>query len=187
MRTIRILAGLLLLAGAPLSAGTELLLEDGQVVEGRSIQRKGSLILLKLESGAVVPFPVELVREVRLTGDDEPAPSGMRPGRARTLVGPPQGPVLAKPAEQLEAFGENRSTFRRSVISPYWFPESDWADDPALNNFNPTRWYRAPIDAVWIPTSAFRASDDATQFNPARWYRAPIDPTWYPTDGFGDR
>lgn len=170
-------------AALPAAAGAELLLEDGQLIEGRAVQRKDALYLLELDTGGVLPVPVELVRQVRLTGDDDPVPGGLQPAEPQTLAGRPGGPALPSPHEQVEVLGDG-SRFQRNVIDPHWQPTSDWRMDPELNNFNPARWYKAPIDSTWHPRSAYRASTDVTQFNPARWYASPIDPTWWPTDGF---
>jgi hypothetical protein len=180
---VRTAAFVLALAAVPaVHAGAELVLEDGQRIVGESVERKGGLYHVQLETGNVLPIPVALVAEVRLTGEDEPQPTGLRVAKPETLVGPPGAADLPKPYEQLAVFGEP-ARFRRGPIDPTWrMPPSDYVPDPSLNNFNPARWYVPPIDPTWRPRSGLRG--DVTNFNPARWYRAPIDPTWWPTDGF---
>jgi hypothetical protein len=165
----------------PARGDAELVLEDGQRIAGREVERKGDLYLVELETGNVMPVPVALVTEVRLTGEDVPEPTAFRVAQGETIVGHPAGPRLPKPHEQLAVFGEP-SRFVRAPIDPTWYPESAYDTDPALNNFNPARWYVPPIDPIWRPRSGLRG--DVTNFNPARWYHSPIDPTWWPTDGF---
>ena len=176
--------GLLLLA-PPVAAGAELVLADGPVLSGVSVERKEGFYLLALETEDVLPVPVELVDELRLTGEDDPPASGVRDDGPEVLAGPPAGGTdLPGPAEQLRVLRESTARFRENLVDPYWRPESDWRNDPSLNNFNPSRWYRPPIDPEWKFSSVFKQSDDRTEFNPARWYRAPIDATWWPSDGF---
>ncbi len=165
-------------------AGAELVLEDGQVLSGKSVERKKDLYFLELSTENVLPVPAELVRELRLTGEDDPAPTGLRPAEAETLVGPPGKIEFPNTAEQLAVLDQGRSRFQAGWLDPVWRPSSDWTFDPSMNNFNPARWYQAPIDPTWTPSSAFGASGDVTDFNPARWIEAPIDSTWWPTDGF---
>ena len=142
---MRILAGLILglvLAG-PVLAGTELVLEDGRVLQGVDVRRDGDLYLLEQESGGVLPIPVELVREVRLK-QDRPKPdprTGITYREPETLAGSskrPQGVVPGEPevlagrenktptrSEQLGALG-SPSKFSKGIIDPSWTPSSDW-------------------------------------------------------------
>jgi hypothetical protein len=196
-----------LVALAPALAGAELVLEDGQVLSGTSVERRGDLFHLELASGGVLPIPVELVLELRLTGEEpaesesdpdevpaQPAPtaegaedepaSGMRRSEPRTLAGRPGGAELRKPHEQLAVLGPP-ARFRRGVFDPVWRPSSDWGGPATdVTQFNPARWYRPPIDPRWQPSSDYTRGSDVTQFNPVHWYRPPISSTWWPTDGF---
>ena len=54
----------LLAQGATALAGAELVLEDGQVLQGADVQRDGELYVLELDSGATLTIPVELVKDV---------------------------------------------------------------------------------------------------------------------------
>ena len=168
---------------SPTVAGVKLLLEDGQVIEGRSMEVKDSVYLLTLETGNVLPIPVPLVADIERTEDESSLAAGLTKAEPQTLAGDPQAAKLPTLTEQMKALRAGRSVFRPSVIDPIWVPVSDWDQDPQQgNNFHPVHWYRPAIDSRWSPTSAL--GRDVTNFNPVRWYRAPIDPTWWPTDGF---
>ena len=52
--------------------GAELVLEDGQRLSGRSVERKGDLTCC-VSIRTRLPIPVELVAELRLTGDKRPS------------------------------------------------------------------------------------------------------------------
>ena len=174
----------LLPAGLPVLAGAELVLSDDQHLKGVSVEKKEGFYLLELETGDVLPVPIELVRELRLTGKDDPPASGLRDAEPETLVGPPGGVDLPRRGDQLRVLQDSTATFRDNLIDPYWRPESDWVDDPSLNNFNPARWYQPPIDPEWKFSSVYKQSEDQTNFNPARWYRSSIESNWWPSDGF---
>jgi hypothetical protein len=184
VRAIGLVWMLLLLAGLPARGGAKVHLEDGQVLEGISVESKAGFHELEIKTGAVITIPSELVAGIELTGKDAVAPSGIRPTEPETLAGPPGATELPRREDQLEALRDGRASFRRGVIDPFWHPESDWDLDPENNSFNPARWYQPPIDPTWRPTPAYTSSTDVTEFNPARWYRPPIDPIWRPTDGF---
>jgi hypothetical protein len=174
---------LLLLACLPARAGAELLLEDGQVLRGSAVERKDELYYLQLETDGVLPVPVALVKEVRLTGADDPPATGMKEATPRALAGPPGAPAPPDRTRQTEALGEPAS-FRRGAVDTTFVPTSDLDLSLEKNQFNPTRWFSAPIDPSWIPYSAYRAGSDVTHFNPVRWTPSPIDATWWPADGF---
>jgi hypothetical protein len=171
---------LLMLPLPPARADAELLLEGGKTLTGRSVERKGSVFLLEVDEGQVVTVPVELVRQLRLTGEDAPPATGLKPGEPETLAGRPDAERLPTVSEQRAVLLDSESTFRSGVVDPYWFPTDDW--EPSV--FRPARWFESPIDPNWRPRSDYNAHTDATEFNPARWYVAPIDPIWWPQDGF---
>ncbi len=181
----RALTGLtLLLLAIPVFAGAELRLKGGDVLEGTSVERKGDYYLLRVAEGEVWTIPIEMVVEMKLTGDDAMDATGFKPARGETIVGPEDGPDLPETAEQLEVIGEP-ARFQPGVIDSTWRPESDWPDGDPGNEFSPVRWYRPPIEPHWTPRSAFKQNEDVSQFDPVRWYRPPIDPEWRPRDGFG--
>ena len=162
-------------------AGAELTLQDGKVLSGTTLERtREGVYLLTQKDGEVVTIPVELVKKLHLTSDDDPAPSGIRETGAGAIVGPPVEPP--KTHEQLAAFGRPPATFRRGPVETLWVPQSGLGPD--VSDFNPARWFRAPTDPTWTPVSAFKSSKDVTQFSPVRWYSAPTDPIWRPTNGF---
>lgn len=169
-------------ATTPAPAGAELLLDDGRTLAGISVQRRDDVYLLTLGVDEIIAVPAPLVVEVRLTGDDAPAPTGFEVGEPRTLAGPPSGARLPARAQQLASFGPP-ATFRKGALDPVWQPRDGWLR-PGVTDFSPARWAKSPLDPTWTPRSAFSASQDVTQFSPVRWARPPIDPTWWPTDGF---
>ena len=182
MKTLVVAFAALALGSSPLRAGADLILEDGKVLEGTSLERsKEGVYLLKLEDGQVVIVPVELVKRIRLTGGemDDAAPTGLRPG-PENLAGVPVEPP--KTREQLASFGRAPARFRRATVATEWTPVSGLGPD--VTEFNPVRWFRAPTDFNWTPTSAFTVAGDVTEFNPVRWYRSPTDPIWRPTSGW---
>lgn len=179
---LRLLVAALSGAVAPALAGAELVLDDGRTLSGTSVERRDENYLLTLEADEVMAVPVALVREVRLTGDDAPAPTGIEVGEPRTLVGPPGGVQLPARAQQLASFGPP-ANFRKGTLDPVWQPRDGWLR-PGVTQFSPARWAKSPLDPTWTPRSAFSANQDVTQFNPARWARSPVDTTWWPTDGF---
>jgi hypothetical protein len=181
MKRIALLAALLLLAGGRLRAGAELTLEDGMVISGASVERtKEGVYLLTRTDGDVVTIPVELVKKLHLTSDDDPIATGMKEAGPETLVGPPIQAPRAK--EQLASFGRPPARFQPGSVDTQWTPQSGLGPD--VTEFNPVQWFKAPVNVSWTPTSDFRTSTDVTEFNPVQWYRGPIDPTWHPTNGF---
>ena len=179
------LCAFLVLAGLPAFAGAELTLKDGTVLSGTDLELKGDVYVLRTSSDAAISIPWQLVRGVRLIGDDLPAPSGIRLTHAQQLAGPKEPPRTPGYREQLGAFGRPPARFPQSPIPSRWHPSSDIGEGTDVTEFNPARWYQAPIDPIFTPQSAFSKADDRTEFNPARWYRAPMDSTWRPVDGFG--
>lgn len=161
-------------------AGAQLTLTDGTLLSGASVERTRDGVYLLTRDGQVMTIPVELVKKLHLTGEDDPAPTAFRVAPGEVLVGTKVDPPRAD--EQLAAFGRPPAQFRRGAVDPYWNPRS--ALGPDVREFNPVRWFRAPTDPVWTPSSAFKASKDATQFSPVRWFTAPTNPTWHPTSGF---
>jgi hypothetical protein len=187
--------------------GAELVLRDGRVLEGVDVRRDGQVYVLELESGERLTFPVELVDEVRLTGDekvkedqlrpgfrnagpetlsgappDENAPTGLREGEPQTLAGREVRPP--RPSEQTEALGEP-AQFQKGIVDPEWRPETDWNMDPhEQNNFAPSEWAEGPVDPNWTPESAFDANKDVMEPSRSEWRENIVENSWEPTDGF---
>jgi hypothetical protein len=206
-RILRASLALVLLATAATAAlaGAEIVLKDGQVLEGVDVRRQDGFYILELEDGGALPIPDELVETVRLTGDkkytpegfrineaegiggrpiDEDAPSGFRKTEPEVLAGGlPEGARPPTAAEATEVFGDP-ARFQQGP-DPYWKPETDWDMDPEnQNNFNPSQWAEGPVDWNWKPKSAFERGNDVLSGGRSKWQEAPIDPNWYPEDGF---
>ena len=208
----------LLAAVAPAAfPGAELVLKDGQVLQGVDVRRDGDEYLLELESGQVVSIPVELVGQVRiydepqqLGGDPPPegaptglidegpqqlagepppsdAPTGLIDEGPQQLAGPPTRPPTT--SEALEVLGEP-SRFSRGVGDPYWRPRNAWADSPAQSrSFDPSesRWAKSIIDSDWEPESTYDRNEDVLRSNRSTWRESIIDPTWQPDDAWNKK
>jgi hypothetical protein len=178
-------AGLLLavVAALPVCAGTELVLRDGTVLEGTAVQRLEGNYVLTIEGGEAITVPVELVEQVRLSGERE-APTGMRTGEPETLVGERITPPTR--SEQTEKLGPP-SRFQDDIVDNSWHPTTDWNMDPhTQNNFAPSTWSKGPIDPEWKPQSAWDTNEDVLASGRSEWRQGIIDPSWKPTDGFAD-
>jgi hypothetical protein len=192
-------------------AGATLTLQDGQILQGLELKRKGNFYSLELETGGFITIPVEIVKEVALTVDGEPdgEPAIKNQATASATAGNIPGAVDADPEtdnaieaddletaevatrpglpkrhEQLEAFGKPPSRFHNSVMDPSWQPSSDWDLDPAGNSFNPSRWFTPSVDPFWSPESAFDSGIDVFNSGHATWQRSIIDSSWTPSEGF---
>ena len=166
-----------------------LLLEDGQMLEGRDLERRGDLIYLELKTGRVIPLPAAAVAKIDLRViSTRAAPSGVRifpTGRELPGSGGPPARTLTT-AEQLEAFGGNASQFRQSVVDSTWQPEEGF-ERTSLDGFNPARWYRSPVDPGWNPVPGLTRDQDVTFFAPTRWQQNLFENSWQPSDGFKRR
>ncbi len=166
---------------APALAGAELVLLDGQVLSGVSVERKGDAYQLAGEDGTVMAIPAALVKEMRLTGGDAPPPTGLTFSGSETLAG------LEVPApgrrEMLAAFGRPPALFRPPSGAERWTPRDGFEGKDATR-FRPTRWAEPVLDPVWWPASGFR-SEGGAGLRPVRWRPAVVDTTWKPRDGFG--
>jgi hypothetical protein len=166
------------------SAGTQVVLEDGQVLEGADVRREGDLYIIELESGGVLTIPVSLVKQVRLSSDGEKKepPPGLTYAEPRQLAGPPVEPL--RPSEAQEVFGEP-SRFRPNVIDPTWEPESGFPDGDVLAGSRST-WQPSVIDPTWTPESGF-PDGDVLKDSRSTWTESIVDNKWVPEDGFKKR
>jgi len=169
----------------PVWSGAVLVLEDDQRLTGRSVELKDDAYLLELGPGQFVTIPAGLVKAVNLIEEPPLAPTGIKPAKAETLVGPPGAAHLPGRDEQMRSYRRPAAAFRPSVINPFWQPRDAFANAREAKPLLPTRWYRAPISYVWQPVSAYRAAGDVTQFSPAHWYKSGLDPIWTPRDSWG--
>ncbi len=172
-------------------AAAELVLVDGQVLEGVDVTLRGDDYALTLATGDVLTIPKALVTELRLrdAGEDrsKEAPSGIVVAEPEVLVGPSRPEPLPRLHDQLAAFAGGTSTFSRSVVDPTWRPSEVPDLASTLDRFEPSTWYRAPIDPTWTPTPAFTRASDVTAFNPVRWSKGIEREPWWPRDGFRER
>ncbi len=161
--------------------GADLVLVDGRLLQGTAIERKDGAYLLTTTFGNVVTVPLELVKEMRLTGGDATPPTGLVFSTPRTLAGTTVEPPGRR--EQLAAFGRPPALFPVVSISGTWYPRNAY-EGRDVTHFNPATWVKATIDPVWSPVQSFTSSSDATEFHPVRWYHPSIDPVWKPRDAF---
>lgn len=183
-------AALLLLAPERASAGAFIRMQDGRVLEGKSVSRDGDLYLLELEDGGVVTLPVSLVVEVGLKQEapppppDEPPqmlPPATRPwGEAGVIAGTYIPPPTTQ--EQLAVFGKPAEFQQSPVVST--LNPTYWEMDPEEANWNPSKWAQAPTDPNWHPTSAYDMNKDVLADSRSTWATSPTNPNWQPTDGF---
>jgi len=171
---------------SPLAASTEIVLQDGQTIRGRDLQRQGDVYLVVLEGDGVLTVPVSLVKQVRwVNGDEDPRPSddGLTRNTApEQLAGEEVTPV--SPAEALVNLPEP-ARFRSSVIDPNWEPRSGFGDEDVLAGSRST-FQSGVIDPLWKPSSGFPDADVLASGR-STFREAPIDPSWTPVDGFKKR
>ncbi len=185
MRRFWLTTGAVLLAAMlPAAAAIELVLEDGRVLRGEDLVRRGGMYELTTDEGTVIPIQVELVQSIGISlagpQPDREAPSGIVYSKPRDLAGKKIDPPTTE--EQLRVLGEP-VRFRRSTIDPGWEPRSALGED--VTNFNPARWVVPPTDPYWAPESAL--GPDVTEFNPVEWAGSAEASYWYPRDGFESR
>jgi hypothetical protein len=179
----------LAVVGSAVLAGAELLLTDGQILEGVNVRRDGEVYLVKLEAGGVLTIPVALVKEVRLGAEPapppkpaRPAPTGFRSDGPETLAGAPVTPP--KTSEQTAVFGDP-AKFQGGIRNPDWHPSSDWDNDPTKNNnWAPSRWAGDIVESKWAPESAFDANKDVLASGKSTFSDSIVDNSWQPEDGF---
>lgn len=180
-----------LVSSPAVPAETELVLADGQVLEGVEVTLRGDDYELTLSTGDVLTIPKALVTELRLRDagkeKSEEAPSGLELSKPKVLAGPPTPEPLPRLHDQLAAFGGGTSTFPRSVVDATWRPREVPDLASSLDRFVPSTWYRAPIDPTWTPTPAFTRASDVTAFSPVRWSKGIEREPWWPRDGFRER
>lgn len=176
-------AALLLLPAGLARAGAELVLLDGKVLAGRSVERKGGTYLLESDRGFVMPVPVELVKEMHLTGGDAPVRTGLTYSEPETLAG--SDVKIPTFRDQVAAFGKPPVVWAGSPASWRWDP-TDAFEGQDHTEFSPARWAQPILDPIWVPVSGFRSDGGVTQFSPARWRADVLSPMWQPRDSFGE-
>ena len=184
MRCLAAVAAVLALAATAARAGADLVLLDGKLLEGRSVERKEGAYLLTTSFGNVITVPVELVKEMRLTGGDAAPPTGLVFSTPKTVAGPEM--EVPGRRERLAAFGRPPALFQGSPMTGRWYPRDAFEGKDATN-FSPVTWAKTTIDPVWSPVQAFSRTTEIAGFRPAQWFRASIDPAWRPRDGFAPR
>jgi hypothetical protein len=176
-----VLAGL---AWGPALAEAKLVLRDGTVLTGKSVQRKDGLYLLEGEKGSIVPVPAELVAQLQLL-DGMRAPSGIEVAKPKTVAGPAWAGTTPPFREQIAAFGAAGYVPPLPPVDPVWRPASDWTEEGKAALL-PVRWSVAPMDTSWTPKSAYTKAGDVTGFHPVRWFAPRINPVWTPVDSWGE-
>lgn len=174
----------LLLAAAPALADARLVLKDGTVLSGRSVQRKDDLYLLESSGGSVVPVPAELVAQLQLV-DTEGAPTGIEPAKPKSVAGPAWAGTTPPFREQVAAFGKSPYVPPLPAVDPAWRPASDWTEEGKAA-LMPLRWSYGPLDEAWTPKSAYTKAGDVTNVHPVRWFSPSLNPVWQPIDGWSE-
>ncbi len=200
------LSFLLLVAATAAPAGVEIVLQDGRVLKGATLELKDDNYLFELDGGqGTLALPAGLVREIRFfdapepdafdaaTGEPVEPPVDELDRTPRNLVVDPADPApdtrrpdprTPPPAEQVRAFGRPPATFRPGAVDTVWRNEDVLGRNTDATQFNPSRWYRPARSSEWSPTSAFDDRSAYPSFNPSRWYRPRTRSTWFPRDAF---
>jgi len=175
-----VLISALALALTGVSAGTQIELQDGRVIDATEVQRDGDLYVIGLASGGSMTIPAALVREVRLTADrkKKKPPPGLTYAEPQQLAGPEVHPL--RPSEAQAVFGEP-SKFQANVIDPTWTPKSGFPEGDVLADSRST-WRPSIIDPNYELKSGF-PDKDVLAGSRSTWSKG-IDNTWVPEDGF---
>jgi hypothetical protein len=163
------------------SAGTQVVLQDGQAIDAEDVRRDGDVYVVELEAGGALTIPVSLVSEIRVAergAQPKPVP-GLTYGEPEQLAGPLVDPL--DPADAQAVFGEP-SRFRPSVLDPNWEPTSGFPQGDVLADSRST-WRPSIIDPSWQPESGF-PEGDVLAGSRSTWREPIIDNTWVPEDGF---
>lgn len=189
-----------LLAAPAALADAHLVLRDGQVLSGSSVELQGDLYLLSLETGDVLPFPVALVSEVHRSAEaNPPAKDDEEPGELPILemeivpvqtreVPPEDIGVVERPRRTIELpdGGRGVSEFSRSLVDPHWMPDSGYSEKPMLGLFDTPFWADGPIDPNWNDESGFELPEGVPAFRLDKWNPASQRSIWKPKEGFAD-
>jgi hypothetical protein len=188
-------------AASVVSADDHLVLSDGQVLSGSSVELQGDLYLLTLESGDVLPLPVALVREVHRAAKPEPSTDAdnedldvlpvfeteILTDRARELPSEDLG-VVERPRRLIELpdDGRSASTFSQSLVDPDFRLTSGYEQNSMLGVFDTSFWPGATLDSDWGMESGFELPEGEPATHPDRWNKAAQGPIWKPKEGFAE-
>ena len=174
-------------------AGVELVLVDGSHVAGAVVERRGDEYRVRTDDGAEIVIPIELVREIRLSGGD---PTADGPSRGLPSALPPS--LSPSPTEQLAASDRDPSSDGDPTVDrpsrglpsapPPGLSASlspSLAEQLAAFGRDPSSFQAGPIDANWQYEDVLGYGTDVTQFGPSRWSRSPIDANWRYEDVLG--
>jgi hypothetical protein len=183
-RAIVVLPALIVAIGLVVAA-TELVLQDGRVIAGAEVQRDGDNYAVILESGQTIVLPVDLVREMRLTGRPEPPPKPPEPDDDRPRFNPVTGLTTSKPRE----LGATQPKGSAAGLVVGGKPQQ-LAGDPVrapttreqLEVFGePAEFQKNIINPHWQPTSDWDMDPDKqNNFAPSDWAEDIVDHSWEP-------
>ena len=204
-RAITLLA-LSLVAVTPAPAEVAIVLLDGRVLDGVSLELKDDNYQLELDDErGTLTLPAGLVREIRFfegpepdafdaaTGEPAPEAADERDRTPRDLALDAEDPSpdprrpetrTPSPAVQVRAFGRPPAEFRPGAVDTRWRYEDVLGRKTDVTQFNPARWYRPALSSTWSPSSALDSTSPYPSFSPTRWYRPRTRSTWFPRDGF---
>ena len=203
MKRVRPWAWLLLpvlLAAPAVLADAHLVLQDGQVLSGTSVELQDDLYLLTLESGDVLPLPVALVREVHRSAtpkqDDEAEDEIDSLPILETEIVPVQTReqpsahigVTERPRRLIELpdGGRSASNFSQSLVDPDFRLSSGYEENSMLGVFDTSFWTDGVLDSNWVDESGFDLPEGVPALRPDRWNKAAQRPFWKPKEGFAD-
>ena len=188
-------------AASVVSADDHLVLSDGQVLSGSSVELQGDLYLLTLDSGDVLPIPVALVREVHRAAKPEPGTEADKEeadvlpifeteiliDRAPAVPSEDLG-VAERPRRLIELpdDGRSASTFSQSLVDSVFRLGSDYEEKSMLGVFDTSFWPGGSFDSDWKMKSAFELPEGQPATHPDRWNDAAQRPIWKPKEGFAE-
>jgi len=176
---------LFLLALSIFLAAAEVVLGDGQILHAAEVRQENGNYLIVMDTGETLSIPVELVKEVRLTGQKKPEPKVLagqdvnRPGRvpglvkaeAQTLAGQD---VLAEGNVPGLVLSEPRTLAGDPVRLPSRSEQTAALGPPA-------KFQKGISDPTWHPETDWNMDPhEQNNWAPSKWAENVIDPTWEP-------
>jgi hypothetical protein len=179
------------LIALPALAGAELVLQDGQVLKGESIERKGDLYELVLPGGGRLPVPAGLVRQIHLSGDGSAVDVSIKPAappKAKTAskTKPPAKTAKAatpKPAPRAPG-GLTAAPPQTLAGPPGPVRPPELKEQLGVMRNNRSVFAPSVINPGFTPHSDWDLSLGRNEFRPSRWAPSVIDPNWSPRPAY---
>lgn len=167
-------------------ADVELVLKNGDTLQGTDVRRDGDNYVLTTKEGGAITLPLPTVEAVRLLEpeqrnldpDEEQPRTGLQTGGPKQIEGEPVRPPT--PAEQTAAIGRPSKFIEVTRPDPieatYWDISHNVLDDSR------STWVEPINDPEWTPKSSL--GEDQLAKHKSTWVQPPNDPTWVPTSSW---